>query len=294
MAKLKNPYTYPHKSRRAKVNYITSIGGYPDRYTRFPLEFTVGVYYADLDFDSIWSRIEKSDEWGARKPDLVKFCVKDVCKEFGNDLWTHAVEDACRSLTECDTYRMLWDGTPIDAEFSLYGRGGKHLCLTSFEGIILTGMSEDGLEELLMTQGAYGYDDVCDKDTLKNGWEWTIDSKTLDKLYRYVRQCEIDFTSKKASAEVEYQADYLVTQQAIELYDSLFGATDEDHQNNLAGAAPVGYCFTNSLPLVFCFSESTLLINSPFFIFLRFLSSISRRLQSILSAILCSAISIVM
>lgn len=241
MSKLKCPYTYPHKSRRAKVNYITSIGGYSDRHTRFPLEFMVGVYYADLDFDSIWSRIEKSDEWewGARKPDLVKFCVKDVCREFGNDLWTHAVEDACRSLTECDTYRMLWDGTPIDVEFGLYGRGGKHLCLTSFEGIILTGMSEDGLEELLMTQGAYGYDDVCDKDTLKNGWEWTIDSKTLDKLYRYVRQCEIDFTSKKASREVEYQADSIVRDHAQTLYAELFGTAPETCAEKLGEAVKI-------------------------------------------------------
>lgn len=244
MAKLKNPYTFPHKSRRAKVDYICGIGGYwANRQARFPLEFTVGTYYADLDFDSIWGRIKKSGEWGDRKPDLVEFCAKDVYKEYSNDLWSYAVEDIWRSLNDGDTFRTLYDsGTSIDVTFGLYGRGGKHLCLESCEGITLKGLSEEDLEELLMTQSSpYGDDDVQDEDTLKKGWEWTIDSAVLNRFYRYVRQCEIDFTSKKASVEVEYYADDFVVQKTIELYDSLFGATEEDRQSTLSEAAKIVY-----------------------------------------------------
>lgn len=211
---MKCPYTYPHKSRRAKADYLCGIGGY-SRYQdgTYPLEFDVSAYRADFGFDHLWEKYA-AEHWPFDEkkvtPDTVKTyydLAMRLYKEHEQHLWAWGVEDACRALHDTDVYSMLWDGTRLEVTLELHGRCGKHLLITEFEGHTLEGMSTDDLYHELMGQGngCFSTGIQHDSDTLKKGcvWEfWT--NEDLNKLYKYVRQCEVDFTVEKASAEVEY------------------------------------------------------------------------------------------
>lgn len=228
MKKPKCPYTFPHTSRKAKVGYLTDIGGYYSRHATFPLEFNVSAAMADLDFDSLWAGMLEEQRYnfpdGSRKQDLLKFCAKKVYDKESGNFWEWAVEDAARSLQDADTYRMLWDGTEtLRVKFGLYGRGGKHLCIESFEGIKMEGLNPESLGELLLTQTGPGGEEVLDEYLLKPHFEWQIPTAKLDLLYRYVRQCEIDFTPANAAKEVQYQAAWHLGRLALELYETMFG-----------------------------------------------------------------------
>ena len=230
MPKLKCPYTFPHKSRKAKVDYLTDIGGYHSRHDSYPLEFNVAAY-ADLDFETLWKLLleERQSEYseGTTSRALFEFAARKAYADCEDRLWSWALEDAQRTVLETDAYTTLWDGTSLDVKLGFHGRGGKHLCIESFEGITLRGLNPDSLGELLMCQNGPGGEDVLDAPRLKKGFEWQIPGERVDLLYRYVRQCEIDFTSSKAEAEVEYQAAYHLGQRADELYVALFGDTKE-------------------------------------------------------------------
>lgn len=237
----KCPYTYPHKSRQAKVDYITGIGGYSSRHGRYPLEFNVAAY-ADLDFDNLWKKVleERGSAFPEGRPrDLFKFCAEQAYRRIKDHLWEWALEDAQSGLFDADTYTHLWDGTKVDVKLGLHGRGGKHLCIESFDGIRLEGRSPEELGEWLMLQ-SNGSDETSDKPKLvRGGWEWDIAADRIDLLYRYVRQCEIDFTSANAEAEVEYQAAFRLQSEASDLYSALFGTTDDTRTEKLIDDARV-------------------------------------------------------
>lgn len=221
------PYTYPHKSRKAKVDYITDIGGYFSRDGQYPLEFNVACYSADLDFESLFKTLLESGEVG---PDVNRDDLRAAAalayKEDSAHLWDWALEDAVRNIHETDCYRMLWDGTMVDVKLSLYGRGGKHLCIESFEGMSMRGLSPEDLHEKLMRQYGWsqssGYeDDTSEEPKLRKGWDWEYSNEFIDKLYRYVRQCEVDFTPAKAGAEVQYQAAWHLGRVAEDALEAL-------------------------------------------------------------------------
>ena len=210
MEKIECPYTYPHRSREAKVSYICGIGGYYSRDGRFPIEFNVAAYGVDFDFEHIWKTYyeEMTPSELKHDPDACTAyyrLARRLYEKHKDNLWEWGQEDACRSIDEDDTHRMLWDGTAVDVTLELHGRQGKHLVLSAFEGYSFRGMSPDDLRDTLMTQTRPdGYSHV-EYETLRTGntWDWT--TAEVDLLYRYVRQCEIDFTPAKASAEIEYQ-----------------------------------------------------------------------------------------
>ncbi len=240
MKKPKCPYTFPHTSRRAKVDYLTDIGGYYRRHDTYPLEFNVAAY-ADLDFNKLWPLMleECPLEFpeGTSKRSLLEHCALKTYAECHDHLWEWAVEDAQRTVLETDAYSMLWDGTTLDVKLGFHGRGGKHLCIEEFEGIRLGGLNPETLGELLMTQNGPGAESVFDAPRLKKGFEWQIPTARVNLLYRYVRQCEIDFTSGKAGAEVEHNAAYHLLQRAREIYEGLFGDSDETATAKLADDA---------------------------------------------------------
>lgn len=218
MPKFKNPYTYPHKSRLAKVDYICGIGGYSNRDGRWPIEFNVATYLVDFDFDHIWDRYASEHiPPELMVPDLLgdtagvtkyKALAKQKYAETERFMWEWGVEDACRGLMDDDTYRMLWDGTMVDAVLELRGRGGKHLVIAGFNGKVLEGMNPKELHDYLMLQHRESYryndDETSAAPALKPGWAWDVSTKELDIFYKYARQCEVDFTVEKASADVEY------------------------------------------------------------------------------------------
>ena len=91
-----------------------------------------------------------------------------------------------------------------------------------------------------------GYYDIDEEYTLRKGWEWEVSTKSLDTLYRYIRQCEIDFTSAKAAQELEYQATWRLHQDAASLYENLFGETPETATASLKESAALLYTTLNS------------------------------------------------
>lgn len=217
--KIKCPYTYPHKSRKAKVDYITGIGGYYSRDGRFPIEFNVCAC-ADLSFDNMWKHICEY-YYVPHSPEettLFKDACAKVHSEIEDNLWEWGQEAAARDLDPKwgDAYFMLWDGTRIDATLELHGRGGKHLVIAELEGVKLRGMAEDDLHDYLMAQSDNWGNEVVDAAKLKRGYDWNVHSDTINLMYRYVRQCEVDFTPEKAEASVESSAAYYVYSRALD------------------------------------------------------------------------------
>jgi hypothetical protein len=210
------PYTFPHKSRAEKVKYICGIGGYHGDWgrQRWPIEFNIAADRCNMDLEHL-SRLVEEDNPSPTDPTallLRQEALHNAYEEHKEHLWDWGLEDAQRSLHEADTYKMLWDGVKnLDVEFEQQGRGGKHLVITRFEGVKLEGYTDEELAKALMLQldgSGNGRGDFDDEPRLRKGYEWSYSNEWIDKFYRYVRQCEIDFTPEKASREVEYQAAF--------------------------------------------------------------------------------------
>lgn len=212
MAKFKNPYSYPLTSRRAMAEYICNIGGYFSGYhDRFAIEFNVAAYDTDFSFDHIWEKYHKEYVSEEILKDPAKFkAYYDLCRELHakheNHLWEWGQEDAARGILEDDGYRMLWDGEKtFHVGMGLYGRGGKHLCISEFEGRDLRMWPEDLIVNMMGQElpcGAY----TNAYNTLAKGASWlNWRYEDIRNLYKLCRQWEVDFTPAKASAEVEYQ-----------------------------------------------------------------------------------------
>ena len=245
MPKPKCPYSFPHKSRAAKVDYICSIGGYSSRDGTFPIEFNVATYDADLDFDNILKLVnqEHGEFTGADAPAEERIwttAVHNVYEKHKEHLWDWGVESAQRDLFESDTYHMFWNGDRrIDVKLELHGRGGKHLVIRRFEGFDFRDFSADRLRNLLMEQTNADGHCIYDDATLHKGHEWACGGEFVNRLYRYVRQCEVDFTPKKASEAVEYGAAFQVCVQAEAEYDLLTEMLED--RNVVSNAAHIVY-----------------------------------------------------
>lgn len=238
MAKIKCPYKYPARSREAKVNYICGIGGYSNRDGRWPIEFNVALYDVDFDFDHLWKKYhaEMTPDELKHDPELCSLYYRLAQRLYEDNkdfLWEWGQEDAGRNLTDCDTYKQLWDGTEVDVEFSLRGRCGKHLVLDRFRSLSLDKMDEEELRTMLTEQSTRS-DTYVYANRLLRGAEWTYSNEFVDTLYRYVRQCEVDFTPEKASAEVEYQGAFCF------FFNIVASAWEEEKQNKADHEAVVG------------------------------------------------------
>lgn len=194
MAKFKCPYTYPHRSREAMIDYILSNGGYHRVGERWPLAYNVKAYGVDLDFDHLWTKYAKD-----YLPRSYGRVVIDGCREIAerdyenckDNLFDWALEDARSNVTNCDTYRMLWDAKDVvpKTEFGFCGRSGGYICVMRFDWTEFRGWSQERFEEWL-------------REPESNSM------KDIRLLYKMCRQWEVDWTSKKASEEVEHQAAF--------------------------------------------------------------------------------------
>jgi len=219
------PYSYPHKSRVAKVDYICGIGGYGLRNGCFPIEFNVAADSCNFDFDHLWKTYyeEMTPNELRHDPEACSLYYRLAARlheDHKDHLWECGQEDAVRDLQEGDTYHSLWDGTEVSVTLEMHGRCGKHLVISEFESMTLRGLSDDDLRDVLM----------CKEDG-----QWFIETKKVDLLYRYIRQCEVDFTSAKASAEVEYQG-------AFQFFANIVDSAWETEKQNRAGHEEVVSC----------------------------------------------------
>lgn len=88
-----------------------------------------------------------------------------------------------------------------DVSWEFHGRGGKHLCLTEFEGKSLEHRSDD-LAEAIREDDSGEY---------PNSW--------CQKLLAFIHECDLCFTSKIVEQEWEYQAAYFLAQNLLEAHE---------------------------------------------------------------------------
>ena len=239
MAKIKCPYKYPARSREAKINFICGIGGYTDRDGRWPIEFCVGIYHADISFDHLWGKYR--EEYANAHPDaeLSEFMAvaqKEYKRmDLEGSLYQVALEDCQRDIDKhwVDVYHQLWDGTPVDTELTLRGRQGKHLVLQHFGSLRLEGLREEELYETLTGQTGPDGEDVTDEHKLRRGFSWYYDMEFIDQFYRYCVQCARDFTPQNASLNLEGYA-------ASNLFSVAEGAYTDYVENRESHEAVVG------------------------------------------------------
>lgn len=219
MPKFPCPYSYPHRSRKDRAGYIRSIGGYSDRFDCWPLEFNVSAHLCDFSFDHLWDTYapqhlpfaEGAPPCPAQYAAYHALARRTHAEAGEAHLWSIGQEDAYDSLHEDEFYRTLWGGGEVSVSLELRGRGGKHLVISDFEGVRLSGMSADALYEMLMRQTSdITGDCTTEAPRLLRDHSWEVSDAFVATLYKYVRQCEQDFTPTAASAAVEqYGADYL-------------------------------------------------------------------------------------
>jgi hypothetical protein len=186
-------------SRKKMVDFICSIGGYSSYpRDRFAIEFNVAAYGADLDVDSLWKLVTSPNFEEGPDPKLppehmaqAKALFWRVHEEHKEQLWEWGTEEAWEDWKDSDTPYETWLGERVDWEFGLYGRGGKHLCMESCEGIDLKCSPEDLQERL---------------DARETDGEYLVDHAKVRKLFIICVQNTVELTPEKVAREVEYRA----------------------------------------------------------------------------------------
>ncbi len=107
------PYTFPHKSRKARVDYICGIGGYSNRDGRWPIEFNVAAYGANFDFDHIWKEYSKEhipSECDGDPALMTAYhqLAQRLHKDNESNLWEWGLEDALRDLYAGDDGQLYF------------------------------------------------------------------------------------------------------------------------------------------------------------------------------------------
>lgn len=137
-------YAAPLRSRKAMTDWLlaTFDQRFYDR-DHWLLCFNVKLYRLDLSFDHLLDVAAKRGDITTHKGDPVwEAAARAIYKENEAHLYEWAVDDARGAFygpMRDDTFRSLYDGTPVDTEFGFYGRSGGWLVLESFEGYKLSG-----------------------------------------------------------------------------------------------------------------------------------------------------------
>lgn len=187
-----------------------------------PISYNVALDHVKADYESVRTlMLSKFPETADYPPYPVDEWEDDV-----GAIYNWAVEDVQRGVTEdgWDTYRMMSPAvakrfslsadTIYDATFSLEGRGGKHLCITHFEGQDLAGVD---LAEALQDQTADKNQEPYNAYT--NDW--------CRALLAMMSEWDVCFTSRKASDEVNYQLAFRMMTHCEALQDAAEAAAIE-------------------------------------------------------------------
>jgi hypothetical protein len=189
------------------VDAIEGIGGY-SRFNdgSYPVAFNVKAY-PDLGFEDLWQHIDGAWTNEGDIPAGFKEFAESLYPEHEDSLFDWGVEDARHCIEESDAYRMLWDGTEIDVTWEFHGRSGGWLIPVEMEGINMGGRE---LEYWRAKPGTEDFDHAG------------IDFEDLRKIYRFLCQCQRDFTPEKAAKDVQYQA-------AFQFFANIVEPAWEDH-----------------------------------------------------------------
>lgn len=224
--------------RKMLADKIEANGGYcSDRWTRYAIEYNVGLYYVDLSPEKLYKLAVKEGitnrpyleikwdqdseyEWaqqnaarGIMDGDDCAYSSYDVPTSIRFGLPYFKKRRYIRRTNECAFYPAKVSGwiikdqyadTSFEVEFGLYGRGGKHLCISKFEGYPLDMRSEDLAEAIRDTEEDQGY---------SNRW--------CQNLLAMMNVWEEMFTPEQASEEVMRQAAYSFACLLEEKYEEL-------------------------------------------------------------------------
>ncbi|QXN71352.1 hypothetical protein RCGINGERSNAP_84 [Rhodobacter phage RcGingersnap] len=166
------PYTFPHRSRAAMTDYLLNRRSRAYDYRSFRFCWDVKIWAADFTGK------------GLRKhfPDLDPALDSEWDSHFQGDgeslFWTFC-EDAGRQVSDGEWCSYPGDDQG-DWEFGFAGRSGGWIVLEKWRGRDMRNPSDDDLAEMSFAD--------------------------LRAFYRGIRTADSDFTTAKASAEVEYQA----------------------------------------------------------------------------------------
>lgn len=223
----------PNAYRELLARAIEQNGGYSRHYESFALSFVVGLYYADLSAKHLYTVAKKEHaqlppltpaiDWNADdecewcqsvmsdslRTDCYKTYSNETAKRFGLPYHTvpwlkywrkRSARDIAYYLAKVPGWAIVnpYCNEEYRADFGLYGRCGKHLCVESFEGRSLK-MSADDLAEAIRND---------DRGDYPNKW--------CQRLLAMLTEWNSCFTSHKASAELEYIAADQLVQRLIE------------------------------------------------------------------------------
>jgi hypothetical protein len=183
-AKLPGYYRAPLRSREAIVGFLLQ------HYDRFlsdcsPLAWGVKAYGVDLSYEHL-STVHQADAgelgWGPEQ----RKAARALYAEYEEHLWDWGVAAARCGVSDCDSFKQLWDGTELDVAYEFAGRSGGWLLMLRFAGQDLSTL--------------YSVDFAS--------WLADLEVKTLRNFYRLVVQCEHDFRREAVEAEIEYQAAF--------------------------------------------------------------------------------------
>lgn len=244
--------------RKLLAQKVYSNAGYSaGRGETYAIEYNVGLYYVDLSpekmhklaveqgytdlplIDFPWdqnSEFEYAQQDAARSiydGDDCTYRSYGVAESirFGLPYFTEYHKRKIKRRTnECAYYPAKVSGWIIESpyanvefevEFGLYGRGGKHLCVTEFEGRKLN-MTSDTLADDILNSEDHGY----------NGYT----NKWCQKLLAMMHVWEEYFTPHKASAEIEFQAAYSFSHLLIEAHGEIEKKAKQEADIELAYA----------------------------------------------------------
>lgn len=212
--------------RKMLIEAVESNNGYHARWVSYPIEYTVGLYYTRNRVEDYAEDLISS---GELDPKLWSLIEDEFVEDFDMDAeWQHVQEDMSQALDydfrtygqatatkfglpyrripnqykRLDKEVAYWPTSKkgwilvdpyinlqFDVEFSLEGRGGKHLVIAGFEGHKLAGMSSRAFIEALE-----------DPDT-KFSNEW------CRNLLAMMQEWGVLFTSKATSYEFDCQME---------------------------------------------------------------------------------------
>lgn len=182
-------YKTPLRSREAIVDFCIDAArqrGYDHR--PHPFCFNVKAWGTDLSFDHLLEIFRKDVDnypWLGNEDWLQ--AAREKFEELDqNDLWEWGREGACGLVTDSDCYNHLWDGTPVDVEYSFEGRSGGWISLNSFDGVDFTNRDYGDIRELLLEQD----------------YAW------LRRFYQLIVMLKHDFTTEAAVSEIEHHAAF--------------------------------------------------------------------------------------
>jgi hypothetical protein len=178
-------YVAPLRSRAAIVAWLLARAESNSRPSYGLFCYNVKLYRLNTDFSHAVKLAKESGVLACESDRYLAECQALWDNGSSETAFEVGTQDACESVTDDDSNRMLWDGSGAIAEWEFNGRSGGWLCLKEFDGVNLSAMDRHEFEAF--TEPGMGA-----------SFPW------LRNLYRFLVQCDHDF--RRPESEVEYQA----------------------------------------------------------------------------------------